>query len=218
MNRDTLLNIIAAKVLELPQTGVARVAIDGVDGAGKTTFADELATILKSSQRPIIRASADSFHNPRAVRYRLGKNSPKGFFEDSYNYPELKRLLLDPLSTGGSGVYQTASFNHHSDSPVNAPKQIAEPGAILIFDGVFLHRPELWHYWDFSVFLEVAFEISIPRGAQRGEGSPDPKAPENWRYVEGQKIYLNTCKPGQHATIIINNNNLEAPYSKTTSS
>jgi len=64
---------------------VLRVGIDGVDGAGKTTFADELAAALAPFGRPVIRAGVDGFHHPRAVRYRRGRESPEGFFRDSYD-------------------------------------------------------------------------------------------------------------------------------------
>jgi uridine kinase len=84
-----------------------------------------------------------------------------------------------------------------------------------VFDGIFLHRPELRRYWDFSIFLDVGFDVSIPRGAQRGEGSADVDAPENRRYVEGQKIYLRDCEPRKFATVTVNNEDLAAPYIAT---
>ena len=84
--------------------------------------------------------------------------------------------------------------------------------SILVFDGIFLHRLELRHYWDVSVFLKVGFSTSIPRGAARGEGSPDPQALSNRRYVEGQKLYLRGCTPERHATFVVNNEDLTAPY------
>ncbi len=66
--------------------------------------------------------------------------------------------------------------------------------------GIFLHRPELRDLWDHSVFLEVDFDISIPRGAARGYGDPDVGASSNRRYIEGQRHYLDTCQPHQHST------------------
>jgi uridine kinase len=194
-DRKKVLRYIADIILELPTVHVTRLGIEGVDGAGKTIFANELSRLLAMSGRSIIRASVDSFHNPKNQRYRLGKNSPEGFFLDSYNYPRLKEVLLDPLSPGGTGLYQTAIFDHRLDSPVSSLKEQAISDSILVFDGIFLHRPDLRSYWDFSIFLEVRFDISIPRGAQRGEGSSDPRSPENRRYVEGQKIYLRECDP-----------------------
>jgi len=210
--RAQVLTAVAQAVSRRSAAAVVRVGIDGVDGAGKTCFADELAERLRASGRPTIRASVDGFHNPRPIRYRRGRGSPEGFFHDSYDYDQLRVALLDPLSPGGTGRYRVAVFDHRADEPIQAPVQQASPGDILIIDGIFLHRPEVRAYWDYSVFLEVAFDISIPRGAQRGEGSPDPGAPENRRYVEGQKLYLRTCEPKRFATVTINNDDLLAPY------
>jgi uridine kinase len=211
-DRKRVLRYVADAILELPTVFVSRVGIDGVDGAGKTIFGDELSRLLAMSGRPIIRASVDSFHNPKNERYRLGKNSPEGFFLDSYNYPRLKEVLLDPLTPGGTGLYQTAIFDHRLDSSVSSLEEQAISSSILVFDGIFLHRPDLRSYWDFSVFLEVGFDISIPRCAQRGDGSPEPRSSENRRYVEGQKIYIRECDPKKYATLTINNENLESPY------
>jgi len=80
-----------------------------------------------------------------------------------------------------------------------------------VFDGIFLHRPELRGSWDYSVFLEVGFAVSMARCARRDGISPDPQAPHNRRYVEGQQLYLRACEPWRYATVVINNEALEAP-------
>jgi uridine kinase len=210
--RQDVLTAVAHAVSRTPAPDVIRVAIDGVDGAGKTHFADELEDVLKALGRSVIRASVDGFHNPRAVRYRKGRTSPEGFFHDSYDYEQLKAALLDPLSPGGSGHYRVAVFDHRSDSPVHSPTQTAASGDILLFDGIFLHRPELRGYWDYSIFLDVRFAVSIPRGAQRDDSSPDPVAASNERYVRGQELYLRSSEPKRFATVTINNDELLAPY------
>jgi uridine kinase len=210
--RSELLGDVARAVLAISEPAVVRVGVDGVDGAGKTVFADELAAVLRASGRPVIRASVDSFHNPRSVRYRQGRDSPRGFFEDSYDYPTLAKLLLAPLSDGGDRRFRRAAFDHRRDAPVDAPEEEAPVGALLVFDGIFLHREELRPYWHYSVFLDVPFHVSIPRGAQRGEGSADPRAASNRRYVEGQSIYLRTCRPWERATVVVNNEDLDAPF------
>jgi len=215
--RQAVLQGVAERILRTPSAFVLRVAIDGVDGAGKTTFADELARVLEmsalgASGREVIRASVDGFHHPKGVRYRLGRGSPEGFYRDSYDYGALKKVLLDPLGPGGSGRYRTAVHDVEAEEPVEVPERQAEPGAILLLDGIFLHRPELRGYWDVSVWLEVAFSVSIPRGAQRGTGSPDLHAASNRRYVEGQKLYLLEAAPQRHATLVIDNNDLGAPF------
>jgi uridine kinase len=209
--RQEILHTVAAAILHRPTSQVVRVGIDGVDGAGKSMFGDELAQVLAAAGRRLIRASVDGFHNPRAIRYRLGRQSPEGYFRDSYNYEQLKAMLLDPLSPGGNGRFRTAAFDHRTNQPVIVPEALAAPGDILVFDGIFLHCPELRSYWDYSIFLEVGVAVSMARCAQRDGSSPDPHAPANRRYVEGQQLYLRECEPWQYATVVINNEMLESP-------
>lgn len=186
------------------------VGIDGVDGAGKTVFADELAGILQTDVT-VVRASVDGFHQPAVVRHRRGRGSPEGFFLDSYDYVSLRRLLLDPLRADAPHEIVRAIHDVGRERPVERSAEPIPADATLLFDGIFLHREELRDYWDLSVFLDVPFEISIPRGAARGDGDPDPAAPSNRRYVDGQRLYLDRCQPERHATIVVDNRNLAAP-------
>lgn len=48
------------------------------------------------------------------------------------------------------------------DDPVGVPHR-----AVVIVEGMFLHRDELFAQWDLSVFLHVPFTISASRMAQR---------------------------------------------------
>jgi uridine kinase len=209
--RDTVLATLAQRLVGLRPRRRLRVAVDGVDGAGKSVFADELATRVMASGRPVVRASVDSFHRPRADRYRLGRNSPEGFYRDSYDYQRLTEFLLVPFAPGGSGRFRVAGFDYKTDSPVSPPKQHAARRAVLILDGIFLHRPELRASWDFSIFLQVSFDVSVARCSRRDGSSPDPHAASNRRYVEGQRIYLREARPWQHATVILDNTDLAAP-------
>ena len=80
---------------------------------------------------------------------------------------------------------------------------------MLVVDGIFLHRPELRAVWNLSVFLEVPTEVALQRCAARDGTSPAPEA--NRRYVEGQRIYLEACRPAELATLVIDNTDLAAP-------
>jgi uridine kinase len=209
--RNRLVSSIAQQINRM-QTDHTKVAVDGVDGAGKTTFADELANKLQVLGRSVIRASVDDFHNPKAIRYSRGHNSPQGYFRDSFDYPKLKSLLLDPLSLNGTGLCQLRWFDYRIDECIPASQVKAEPNSVLVFDGVFLHRDELTSYWDYSVFLQVPFTVSYQRMATRDGGSADPDATENRRYLKGQKIYLAHCQPVSKATLVVDNESIEAPF------
>jgi uridine kinase len=174
-------------------------------------LADELAEAVATHGRPVIRAGIDGFHCPRNVRYRLGRTSPEGYFRDSFNYSALTTVLLVPLGPGGTRRYRRAVFDYRVDSELETPFETALRDSILLFDGVFLHRPELLSYWDFSLFLDASFDVTIPRAAARDGSSPDVNAPENRRYVEGQQLYLEACEPKRAATVVINNEDLASP-------
>ena len=66
------------------------MAVDGVDAAGKTTLADELAMLLPRAAR----LCADDFLRPPEERYRQGRYSPAGYYEDSFDHDRLRRAVL----------------------------------------------------------------------------------------------------------------------------
>jgi uridine kinase len=130
VRRATVLSALVRRLVALQPRRQLRVAIDGVDGAGKSVLADELATRLMAAGRPAVRASVDSFHRPQADRYRLGRTSPEGFYRDSYDYQRLTEFVLVPFAPGGSGRFRVAGFDHQTDTPVTPPKRHAARRAV----------------------------------------------------------------------------------------
>jgi uridine kinase len=196
-----------------PATGqdCVRVGVDGVDGAGKTCFADELALALRRRGRPVVRVSVDDFHQLRAVRYRRGRRSPSGFWLDSFDYPRLWAQVLTPLGPGGDRRYRPAGHDLATDQVLIPPAVSAPAGAVLVLDGIFLHRDELAGAWELSVFLDVGFAETARRMASRDGSQPDPEHPEMARYVLAQRRYLDRCRPRQRAGVLIDNTVLHAP-------
>ncbi len=209
--RRTLLERVAARVPDRAPEG-ARVGIDGVDGVGKTVFADHLAAVLQAVGRSVVRVSTDDFHNPRAVRHRRGRASPEGFWLDSYDYPAMRRRVLEPFGPGGSRRFQAACHDLNSDQQLDPPVESAPPGSVLVVDGLFLHRDELAGVWDVSVFLHAPFAVTVARMAIREGSHPDPTHPSVSRYVEGQRLYLDACRPWSRADLVIDATDLDAPH------
>jgi uridine kinase len=202
---------VAEEILALPADRVRRVAIDGVDGAGKTHFATELGEELTGRGATVITASVDGFLNPPRTRHRRGRDSEEGFYRDSFDYGRMCRLLLDPLSPRGTGEYVRAVYDVRREREVRVLPELAPDDAILLVDGIFTHRDELIRYWDYSVWLEVPFDVAIPRGAGRGYGDPNPGSPKNRRYIGGQRLYMAECHPDRRATVVIDNSDLHNP-------
>jgi uridine kinase len=75
-----------------------------------------------------------------------------------------------------------------------------------------LHRPELRGIWDFSVFLDVPFGVTIARCAGRdGTGSPGPDDIAMAPYVRGQQRYLRECQPQATASAVLCNADFANP-------
>lgn len=192
------------------------LAVDGVDGAGKTTFADGLAEAFAESGSAVYRASIDGFHRPRAERYARGRDSAEGFYRDSYDYATFRRVLIDPFregaQTSGSTGFQLAAYDVARDAPVEAAWVTAPRDAVLIVDGIFLLRPELRGLWNWSLWLEVPFAVSYARMALRDGSDPDPDAPANARYRGGQELYRREARPSAAASAIVDNSDLAHPF------
>jgi uridine kinase len=207
-------DVIAEVARLLPQPGggrFLRVAVDGPDGSGKTVFAGELVAAVRALGRPAVQISLDDFHHVRAVRYRQGRDSPEGFWRDSYNYERFRGDVLEPFAPGGSGHYRTAAHDLRTDAILEPERRTAAPGTVLVVDGLFLHRDEIVDAWDLSVFLDVPFAETARRMAARDGTVPDPRHPSMRRYVEAQRLYFRTCAPQERATVLIDNRDFGAP-------
>lgn len=207
MDRAAVLDLLADRLAALPRP--ALVAVDGVDGAGKTVLADELAAVLGRRGDRVVRTGIDGFHRPRAERYARGRSSPEGYFHDSFDLDAFRRCVVAPVRAG-AGQVRTAAFDHRVDAPVEG-RRVDVAGAVVLVDGVFLQRDELRGVWDLVVFLRAAFEATYARMSVRDGSPPDPQHPDNRRYLEGQRLYLRGCRPEERADIVLDVTDVRAP-------
>lgn len=209
MRRDEMIERLVERIGARAVGHPLRVAIDGVDASGKTTLADALAPPLIARGRVVIRASIDGFHRPRAERYQRGPDSPEGYYSDSFDYPALREHLLRPLGPGGSRRYRRAVFDVRADRPLPATEEVATEDAILLLDGVFLLRPELDDQWDYRVFVDVPFEVTLARATRRDLalfGAAEAViARYERRYIPGQRLYLREARPRERADVVVEN-------------
>jgi uridine kinase len=210
--RAEVLGELAARVVGLRLGGRVVVALDGVDGAGKTVLGRELA-LLVTPRREVHRVSVDGFHRPPAQRYARGR-TPETFYRDQYDHDAIRQRLVVPFRAGRPWTRAVHDLEREVAVLVG-PEPAAGPDAVLVLDGIFLHRPELADLWDASVWVDVPFAVSVPRGNARfGAVSPegaDPASAGNTRSVGGQRIYLAEVCPRTRATWVLDNTDLAAP-------
>jgi len=86
---------------------------------------------------------------------------------------------------------------------------------VLLFDGVFLLRPELVDYWELRIFVSVAFEEALERARSRDRalfGSiAEVERRYRERYIPAQQLYLAEADPLQHADIVVYNDEPQHP-------
>ena len=80
---------------------MTRIAVDGIDCAGKTTFADKLGALLQAA-----RLSVDDFLRPAEERHARGVNSPEGYYHDSFDNDAFRAAVLAaPRPLVADGVF-----------------------------------------------------------------------------------------------------------------
>lgn len=208
--RAALLDELTVLIPEPGAGRVALVAVDGVDGSGKTTFADAWARRIRRSGMPCARIRLDRYLAPRAVRHARGRDDPEGFWLDSYDYAAFNAEVLEPLRPRADTppTYRPGVYDVVTETPRRAPRHTApmgERGGIVLIDGIFLHRDDLHTAWDFSVWLEVSFEVTFARMAGRDGCPADPHHPANARYLGGQLRYFGAARPWLRADVIVDN-------------
>ncbi|WP_433549938.1 uridylate kinase [Micromonospora zamorensis] len=216
--RDEVLGRLAEAVGTVTVAHPTRVAIDGPPAAGKTTLADELAVILRAEGRDVIRATIDDFLFPRAQRYPRGEYSAEGCYFDTHDNDALNRVLLDPLGPRGDRRFQPTVYDHTTDTVLAPPVTTAAADAVLVFDGVFLMRPELIDRWDLRVFVSTALESTVERAVIRERRvSSQADVERRWRerYIPAQQLYFATVRPSDHADIIVHNDEPQRPVWET---
>ena len=211
---DRLARILVDRADRTP-AHVLRVAVTGITASGKSTLALALTQRLNDMGRAAFRLPIDGFHNPKAIRYRRGRESAEGYYRDAYNYESLLAQVLRPLGPGGNRRYLAQAFDLETDAPVEAPPKTAAPGSIAILDASFLLRPEIRDCFDYRIFVQTSFEVAEGRGVARDHqslgGIEEAQRLYRQRYREAQRIYFREAEPLKYADALLVNDDVVHP-------
>lgn len=176
---------------------------------------------MRSTSTVVVRSTTDSFHRPRGERLLRGPTSGEGYYLDSHQLDVIVDELLLPFAHGADEV-RTAAFDEPSDAPIDEVVRVPA-AAVLVFDGLFLQRPELNGYWDMTVFLDADErrerewldfllgdlpDDDVERAAELDARLLRARWP---RYRDGWRTYVHAVHPASMATVVVDNNDLRAP-------
>ncbi|WP_328473061.1 uridylate kinase [Actinoplanes sp. NBC_00393] len=210
------LHLVRDRILAVRRDHPVRVGIDGHSAAGKTTFADNLASALRDvSARPVLRVSLDHFKRHIDLRTRYAPGTPESYYHEMFDVDAIRDLLLAPLGPGGTREYRTQIMDFSGRTPIDSGIHRAPGDAILVADGGFLQKPALAPHWDLRIYLHISGADVLRRGTERDQAwmdSPEAAA-ERYRtyYIPGEQLYLAEVRPADQADIVIDNRDFAAP-------
>ena len=208
-------SILATLKIGLQANQKLILSVDGIDAAGKTTFAKRLKMELKKRELQCETISLDDFHNPKSIRYQKGEYSAVGFYEDSYDYDVFIFETILPFKEG-KDIIKVKHLSLELDKEESVYKDLSNCN-LLIVEGIFANRKELYPFWDYSIFIDITFKEGLKRNIRR-EQKENTKAcideistKFNSRYKAGQELYLKREKPKTKVNLIIDNNDFDNP-------
>jgi uridine kinase len=185
------------------------VTVDGIDGSGKSTFADRLAAGLTAEGLVPCIVRIDDFRRP----VDWGAGDEVSLYYDRY-FDLAAVSGIAAAFAAGSPSLTVPTFDGLAGVAGHTRTVAAGPAAALLVEGVFIRRvpwPEpAWH-----IYLDVPFEIGQARVMARdvARGRTPSEVDRRWRlrYRPAQERYLRECRPVQEASVVLENSLPDAP-------
>jgi hypothetical protein len=149
---ESLVGEIVSGLIERP--GRVRIAVDGAEALSPGEVADRLVTEARDEGRFAVHVATDDFLLPASQRYEFGRTSPESFYLGWRDERGLRREVLDPAATEGSGRILPALWRTDIDRSARADYVKVPTDAIVVVSGQFLLGSGL--PFDYAVHLECS--------------------------------------------------------------
>jgi uridine kinase len=172
------------------------VGIDGLGGAGKTTFVKKLKQQLDSRNYEVIVLHIDNYIVERTKRYKTGHEEWYEYYHLQWDIRLMETELFKKLHTDSNHL--TLPFYENTNDTI-LPKQITvRPGSIILIEGIFIQRTEWRDYFDFVIFVDCDQEVRVNRVLNRDTYIGDYKIRlEKYkkRYWVAEEYYIKNENP-----------------------
>lgn len=153
------------------------IAVDGLGGAGKSTFAARLAEELAGAQV----LQTDDFAS----------------WDNPFNWwPRLVKEVLEPLSRNQPARYRRTDWGN----PDHREWGELTPAEFVILEGVSASRKAFRPFLTYSVWIETPRELRLARGLER-DGEQARAQWEEWMAEEDD--YVRREEPREHADLVL---------------
>lgn len=180
------------------------VGIDGLGGAGKTTFVKEVKQELRGCNCEVRIFHLDEHIVERNKRYHTGYEEWYEYYNLQWDIAEILNSLLTPLHNSD---HINLSFYDKSTDSISHRQIEVYTNSIVLIEGIFLQRNEWKSVFDYVIYLNCPFELKKNRALNRDSYIGDyhdrlKKYTE--RYWPAEKHYLDTINPISIADLVIN--------------
>jgi uridine kinase len=178
MDSNSEADLVAAAVAALcGRQGTRWIGVDGKGASGKTALAARIAAALPGS----VVVHIDDFARPDV----------RGWERDRFAHQ-----VLQPLLAGRPGRYQRWDFNRN----VGAEWHTVPTGVPVIVEGVSSTDVRLGVPWDFTIWVEVPYEIRLA-GALERDG---PHMMERWLtdWMPSEEAYEQEQRPQERVDLV----------------
>jgi hypothetical protein len=136
---DGLADAVAGLVLARP--GRTRVLLDGPAPTSPEGLAGHVADRLQVAGRAALVVLAADYLRPASVRLEYGREDPDELLDGWLDEGALRREVLDPAASGGSGRVLPRLWNPATDRAYRAGyEQLPDSGVVLLAGALLLGR------------------------------------------------------------------------------
>jgi uridine kinase len=178
------------EIKALPQKSLLLIGIDGPGGVGKTTLAHDLQKTLDNVQI----VHMDDFDVPSHQKMMLSAYRPVG---PDTEWMRVLHEVVFPLYGNKKAIYKR--YDRSSDAYVE--EVTIKPYGVVVIEGVFALRRELFSYYDLGVWVDLSLEKRIERVIARDGESSRPLWENDWLPMEEK--YIDIYKPHEYADFVL---------------
>ncbi|HEX6498082.1 MAG TPA: uridine kinase [Micromonosporaceae bacterium] len=179
-----LVTDLVERITAWPATERVRVAVDGPPCAGPDDLAEAVAAELPVLGRPALVVRVQDFLRPASLRFELGRTNPDAYYERWFDLDAVRREVLDPAGTAGTGRVLPTLWNPETDRATRAGYLTLVPGGVLLLAGPLL------------LGAGLPFELTVHLAVSPAALARRTPEPERWtlpayrRYAEEAYPYL----------------------------
>ncbi len=173
-----------------PDGGALLVAVDGMGGAGKSTFAAELSARLPGSSL----IELDDFYRPMTEEERASL-PPRDAYERYLDWRRVLDEALEPLSGRLPARFRRRDWITGS---LAEWREVA-PGGVVIVEGVYSTRPE------FRPLLAAAVYVDTPREQRAARMTARRYEDLDWldHWMAAEDWYVENLRPAERADLVV---------------